>query len=97
MANWLQLPNFTRAAKYQVLLLNTFTSTSTDTDTWKHSAMCNIILIVIGTCVTYFTDSDITKKCWYWPDTDTDIRIGAALLFAIKVFNRYKECKSLLE
>ena len=22
----------------------------------------------IGTCVTYFTDSDTTKKCWYWPD-----------------------------
>ena len=34
----------------------------------------------IGTCVTYFTDSDTTKKCWYWPDTDTDARIGAALL-----------------
>ena len=34
----------------------------------------------IDTCVTYFTDSDTTKKCWYWPDTDTDARIGAALL-----------------
>ena len=28
----------------------------------------------IGTCVTYLTDSDTSKKCWYWPDTDTDIR-----------------------
>ena len=26
--------------KYQVMLLNVFTSTSTDTDTWKHSTMC---------------------------------------------------------
>ena len=25
------------------------------------------------------TDSDTIKKCWYWPDTDTDTRIGAAL------------------
>ena len=33
----------------------------------------------IGICVTYFTDSDITKKRWYWPDTDTDARIGATL------------------
>ena len=33
----------------------------------------------IGTCVTYLTDSDTTKKCWYWPDTNTDTRIGAAL------------------
>ena len=31
------------------------------------------------TCVTYFTDSDTAKKCWYWPDKDTDTRIGAAL------------------
>ena len=25
------------------------------------------------------TDSDTIKKCWYWSDTDTDTRIGAAL------------------
>ena len=25
------------------------------------------------------TDSDTIKICWYWPDTDTDTRIGAAL------------------
>ena len=25
------------------------------------------------------TDSDTIKKCWYWPNTDTDTRIGAAL------------------
>ena len=28
----------------------------------------------IGTCITYLTDSDTIKKCWYWPDTDTDTR-----------------------
>ena len=33
----------------------------------------------IGTCVMYLTDSDTIKICWYWPDTDTDTRIGAAL------------------
>ena len=27
----------------------------------------------------YLTDSDAIKICWYWPDTDTDTRIGAAL------------------
>ena len=26
------------------------------------------------------TDSNAIKKCWYWPDTDTDTRIGAALI-----------------
>ena len=43
----------------------------------------------IGTCVTYFTDSDITKKCWYWPDTDTDARIGAALYVHIHALYTY--------
>ena len=34
----------------------------------------------ISTCVTYFTDSNTTKNCWYWPDTDIQIPgIGAAL------------------
>ena len=28
----------------------------------------------IGTCITYLTGSDTIKKCWYWPDTDTDTR-----------------------
>ena len=28
----------------------------------------------------YLTDSDTIKICWYWPDTDTDTRIGAALI-----------------
>ena len=28
----------------------------------------------------YLTDSDTIKICWYWPDTDTDTRIGAALM-----------------
>ena len=32
-----------------------------------------------GTCIMYLTDSDTIKICWYWPDTDTDTRIGAAL------------------
>ena len=27
----------------------------------------------------YLTDSDTIKICWYWPDTNTDTRIGAAL------------------
>ena len=35
----------------------------------------------IGTCATYFTDSNTTKNRWYWPDTDTDTRIGAALSY----------------
>ena len=33
----------------------------------------------IGTCITYMTDSNTIKKCWYWLDTNTDTRIGAAL------------------
>ena len=37
----------------------------------------------IGTCVAYLTDSDTIKKYWYWPDTDTDTRIGAALLISM--------------
>ena len=36
-------------------------------------------MISTGTCVTYLTDSNTAKKCWYWPDTDTDTRIGALL------------------
>ena len=32
------------------------------------------LTIGIGTCITYFTDSDIIKNCWYWPDTNTDTR-----------------------
>ena len=31
-------------------------------------------------CIAYLTDSDTIKKYWHWPDTDTDTRIGAALL-----------------
>ena len=27
----------------------------------------------------YLTNSDTIKICWYWPDTDTDTRISAAL------------------
>ena len=27
----------------------------------------------IGTRVTYFTDSDTIKKCWYWSDTDANV------------------------
>ena len=46
------------------------------------SKSSNSRYIIHSTCVTYFTDSDTTKKCWYWPDTDTDIRIGAALIDA---------------
>ena len=34
----------------------------------------NALTIGIGTCITYFTDSDTIKNCWYWPDTDTDTR-----------------------
>ena len=25
----------------------------------------------MGTRIAYLTDSDIIKKHWYWPDTDT--------------------------
>ena len=32
--------------------------------------------------ITYFTNSVTTKNCWYCPDTDTDTRIGAALVAA---------------
>ena len=39
-----------------------------------------MITELVGTCITCFTDSDITTKCWYWPDTDTDTRIDAATL-----------------
>ena len=31
----------------------------------------------------YLTDSNTIKICWYWPDTDTDTRISAALLQAL--------------
>ena len=27
----------------------------------------------------YLNNSDTIKICWYWPHTDTDTRIGAAL------------------
>ena len=30
-------------------------------------------------CITYWTDSNTIKNCWYWPVTYTDTRIGAAL------------------
>ena len=35
--------------------------------------------LVQRTCIMYLTDSDTIKICWYWRDTDTDTRIGAAL------------------
>ena len=79
-----------------MLLLNIFTSTSTDTDTWNTTECAfkinfvlgffkavklknyfrvdNALTIEIGTCITYFTDSDTIKNCWYWLDTDTDTR-----------------------
>ena len=38
----------------------------------------------IGTCVMYLTNSDTIKICWYWPDTDTDTRIGAALVIGVE-------------
>ena len=25
-------------------------------------------------CITFLTDSDTIKNCWYWPGTDTDTR-----------------------
>ena len=31
------------------------------------------------------TDSNTIKICWYWPDTDTDTRIGAALLYTSQI------------
>ena len=37
----------------------------------------------------YLTDSDTIKICWYWPDTDTDTRINAAL---IKILNVHTIC-----
>ena len=47
----------------------------------------NIIILttesVLGTCITSLTDSNTTEKWWHWPDTDTDIRIGATLLSLI--------------
>ena len=40
---------------------------------------------VLGTCIAYLANSDTTDKWWYWPDTDTDTRIDAALLGSTKV------------
>ena len=39
----------------------------------------------IGTCIMYLPDSDTIKICWYWPDTNTDTRIGAALGMSTEV------------
>ena len=40
----------------------------------------------IGNCITYLTNSDTIKICWYWPDTDTDTRISAALIVGPALF-----------
>ena len=34
----------------------------------------NAQTIEIGTCITYLTDSNTIKNCWYWLDTETDTR-----------------------
>ena len=39
---------------------------------------------------TTLTDSDTIKICWYWPDTDTDTRIGAALM---RIIGGFYGCK----
>ena len=39
----------------------------------------------IGTCIMYLTDSDTIKIYWYWPNTDTDSRIGAALAIILLI------------
>ena len=38
----------------------------------------------------YLTNSDTIKICWYWPDTHTDTRIGAALVDWIPKVNFYQ-------
>ena len=62
---------------------------------------CYYLYNRIGTCATNFTDSDTTKKCWYWPNTDTDTRIGVALCeilckcrFRYRIGGYYPRCKS---
>ena len=45
-------------------------------DFWKKNYFMdnNAQTTEIGTCITYLTNSDTMKKCWYWLDTDTDNR-----------------------
>ena len=43
------------------------------------------------------TGSDIIKKCWCWPDTDTDSRIGAILTNSLnELTNEFKLSKCWL-
>ena len=46
--------------------------------------------------MAYLTDSDTIKKYWYWPDTDTDTRIGAALE-CVHAQNKYLYLENYVE
>ena len=42
---------------------------------------------VLCTCIAYLADSDTIEKWSYWPDIDTESRIGAVLVENSIYFN----------
>ena len=56
---------------------------------FNYYAITYITTELVLNCATYFTDSDTTKKHCNWPDTNTDTRIGAALVPVVRAAQPY--------